>query len=402
MAPPGLAQHPASWGSLPETCAVNLLRLHRRDQPARPSAEQRLRRTVEQMPTAVVMFDAADFTILFANAATAGMLATLAPTLAGPGGLVGTRIGALHPELARAAVQLSPATTFPVTGRLRYGAETVDYLLSPVAGPEAGRPEAYLLTWWVSTAQGQVAERFEGEVKALFDRLVATAGELGSSSDEVASLVDTTRQETQAASTAADQLATAIRDICAQLSRASLVSEKAVGEARTSDSRIGSLAQSAAAIGNIVAIINEIADRTNLLALNATIEAARAGAAGKGFAVVAQEVKTLAGQTAKATADISSQVAAIQGASGEVVSTIAGIGQIIEEIRGILATISAAVEQQSAATRDASGRLAHLSDLAARSDKAASTMAAAASRVDDAGGTLRTALDRFLEQVRHL
>ena len=68
----------------------------------------------------------------------------------------------------------------------------------------------------------------------------------------------------------------------------------------------------------------------------------------------------------------------------------------------ILATISAAVEQQSAATRDASGRLAHLSDLAARSDKAASTMAAAASRVDDAGSTLRTALDRFLEQVRHL
>ena len=255
---------------------MNLLRLQRRDPPARPAAdEQRLRRTVEQMPTAVVMFDAADFTILFANAATSGMLATLAPALAGPGGLVGTRIGALHPDLARAAVQLSPATQFPVTGRLHFGAETVDYLLSPVVGPEPGRPEAYLLTWWVSTAQGQVAERFEGEVKSLFDRLVATTGELGSSSDEVANLVETTRQETQAASTAAEQLAAAIRDICVQLSRASQVSEKAVGEACTSDSRIGSLAQSAAAIGNIVAIINEIADRTNLLALNATIEAAR-------------------------------------------------------------------------------------------------------------------------------
>src|SRR3954454_21263456 len=158
------------------------------------------------MPTAVVMFDAADFTILFANAATAGMLATLAPTLAGPGGLVGTRIGALHPELARAAVQLSPATAFPVTGRLRFGAETVDYLLSPVAGPEAGRPDAYLLTWWVSTAQGQVAERCAGEVRPLVDGRVAPAEELGPGADGAASLVDTTRQETQAASTAADQL----------------------------------------------------------------------------------------------------------------------------------------------------------------------------------------------------
>jgi len=82
--------------------------------------------------------------------------------------------------------------------------------------------------------------------------------------------------------------------------------------------------------------------------------------------------------------------------------TGAGIGRVIEEIRGILATISAAVEEQSAATRDASSRIAHVSDLATRSNAAATTLTQAASRVDDSGTALRGAIDRFLEEARRL
>lgn len=382
---------------------MGLLRLARREAAETGGAfpDARLRAVLEQMPTAVLVVDAADRAIVFANQGTTGLLAQLAgnaPALSAD--LIGTRLDALHPDLANLVPTLGDPGRLPHFGRLAFGTETVDYVLSPVA--DAGRTTALTLTWWLSTAQGRVAERFESEVKTVAERLLGTAGELRASSGEVAATIDATRRETAAVSEAADQLAAAIREICAGLGRASLVSDKAMGEAQSSDARIGSLAQSAGAIGNIVGIINAIADRTNLLALNATIEAARAGAAGRGFAVVAQEVKTLAGQTAKATADIAAQVTAIQGASGEVVNAIAGIGRVVEEIRGILASISAATEEQAAATRDTSHRVARVSELAARSDAAAATLAAAAGRVDEAGGALRAGVDRFLEDARRL
>ncbi|MCD1595516.1 methyl-accepting chemotaxis protein, partial [Thalassospira xiamenensis] len=100
----------------------------------------------------------------------------------------------------------------------------------------------------------------------------------------------------------------------------------------------------------VIALITDIAEQTNLLALNATIEAARAGDAGKGFAVVAAEVKNLANQTEKATEEIAGQISGIQKATGESVTAIEDIGRIIENINEIATTISAAVEEQGAAT----------------------------------------------------
>ena len=96
----------------------------------------------------------------------------------------------------------------------------------------------------------------------------------------------------------------------------------------------------------MVKLITSIAEQTNLLALNATIEAARAGDAGRGFAVVAQEVKNLAGQTAKATDEISSHIVNMQRATGESVEAIKAIGLTIERISEITGAISSAVEQQ--------------------------------------------------------
>src|SRR5262249_38863802 len=117
------------------------------------------------------------------------------------------------------------------------------------------------------------------------------------------------------------------------------------------DQRINELSEAGARIGDVVKLITSIAEQTNLLALNATIEAARAGDAGRGFAVVAQEVKTLAGQTAKATDEIGSQIGNMQLVTRESVDAIKAIGQTIGRISDIAASISAAVEQQRAATQ---------------------------------------------------
>jgi methyl-accepting chemotaxis protein len=125
-----------------------------------------------------------------------------------------------------------------------------------------------------------------------------------------------------------------------------------VAEAIQTDEVMRGLSAAAEEIGAVLELIQAIAGQTNLLALNATIEAARAGEAGKGFAVVAAEVKSLATQTANATNQIRGQIEAIQNAAAGAVTTMKRIGTTIGQVSETAGAITAAVEQQSAATSD--------------------------------------------------
>jgi methyl-accepting chemotaxis protein-like sensor len=174
------------------------------------------------------------------------------------------------------------------------------------------------------------------------------------------------------------------------------------------------LADSAEHIGEVVRLINDIAGQTNLLALNATIEAARAGEAGKGFAVVASEVKSLATQTAKATEEISAQIAAVQKVARDAMEAIKGIGKTIGEVSVVATSIASAVEEQGAATheisrntqeaarrtRDASANISGVTAGANATGAAAQNVKSAAEALGLRTNQLRCQVDDFLATIR--
>ncbi|MCB1971639.1 MAG: methyl-accepting chemotaxis protein, partial [Geminicoccaceae bacterium] len=163
-----------------------------------------------------------------------------------------------------------------------------------------------------------------------------------------------TDSQVQAVAAAAEEMLASVNEISQQLGRAQSFSQETVSQTEHTDHTVAELADAADRIGQVVQLISEIAEQTNLLALNATIEAARAGEAGKGFAVVAQEVKTLAAQTASATAEISGQISGIQNVSGKAVDAIKEIRRSIERIDDATNCVAVAVQQQSSATEEIS------------------------------------------------
>ena len=213
----------------------------------------------------------------------------------------------------------------------------------------------------------------------------------------------------QTVATAAEEMSASIREIAQNASEATMVATEAVGLATGASATIAALGEASVEISQVVKLITSIAQQTKLLALNATIEAARAGEHGKGFAVVANEVKELAGQTAKATTDIAERIGAIQERTTEAVGSIERIGEVIVRISDIQTTIASAVEEQTATTNEiarsvteaaagSDGIAADVTEVAsaaaAASTSAAQTLTAAAD-LDGTAGRLHDLVARF-------
>jgi methyl-accepting chemotaxis protein len=211
---------------------------------------------------------------------------------------------------------------------------------------------------------GSAVARVDGSVRGILDgvadglakvdeagRSVAgAAAETSRRADSATAAAERATRNVETVASASEELSASIQEINQQIAQSSRLADDSMRKANRANESVGSLSEAAGKIGDVVALINDIASQTNLLALNATIEAARAGEAGRGFAVVANEVKTLAGQTAQATEEISGQVAAMQSATGRTVEDIRTIVSAIDEINRVATAISAAMEQQSAAT----------------------------------------------------
>ncbi|WP_262032532.1 methyl-accepting chemotaxis protein [Microvirga sp. Mcv34] len=190
------------------------------------------------------------------------------------------------------------------------------------------------------------------EMEATAQSMTAIAGQTTHQSVAVASVAQQTSANVQTVAAATEELSISIREIAGQVAQSSQIAERAVEGAQRTNGTVQELASMADKIGDVVQLINTIAGQTNLLALNATIEAARAGEAGKGFAVVATEVKELASQTAKATDEISAQIASVQQATQHTVAAIQEIARTITEMSQISVSIAAAMEEQGAATAE--------------------------------------------------
>jgi len=203
-----------------------------------------------------------------------------------------------------------------------------------------------------------------------------------SQATEAASASGQTSQNVQAVAGGLEELASSVQEINQQVTNALEISMQAVSQADNTNTIISGLATAAQKIGDVVSLISEIAEQTNLLALNATIESARAGEAGKGFAVVASEVKSLAGQTANATEEISNQIAMVQSTTEEAVTAIKTITETIGKINEISSIISAAVEEQSAVTGNMSANMQTAADGVNEISSGVSEIAQATEMVD--------------------
>jgi methyl-accepting chemotaxis protein len=211
-----------------------------------------------------------------------------------------------------------------------------------------------------------LAESFETAVGNIIENVGSASNELENSaviltksstatqqlSMVVASASEETSTNVQSVASATEEMAGSINEIGRQVADSNRIANEAVDQAQKTDVRIAELSLAANRIGDVTQLITTIAEQTNLLALNATIEAARAGDAGRGFAVVAQEVKALAAQTAKATSEISMQIAGMQAATHDSVVAIKEISGTIGRVSEIAAAIAAAIEEQGAATQE--------------------------------------------------
>src|SRR5882724_942750 len=267
------------------------------------------------------------------------------------------------------------------------------------------------------TAIGGVLGAVNDNASAMRETAQSIAQVVSNASGRATAAAQATEQASSnvfAVASAAEELSASIEEIGRQVRQSAGVVEQAGQRTEKSVTEIESLAAATQRIDGVLNLIQAIAEQTNLLALNATIEAARAGEAGRGFAVVAHEVKTLAGQTAKATSEIGQNISMIQASTRNAVDAVREIGTAVREINEVTSNIAGAVGQQDAATREISANaqlaadgnstlvvnIGSLNDAIGDTNKAATSVLSASNDLTSTAELLSREVDKFFRDLR--
>ena len=298
--------------------------------------------------------------------------------------------GELHAAIAEAAADDEIGDIAKALDGLRSDALEQKELARQVEADRARRDEQSARLQGSANAFEAQAKEHMAPLRDAAATLLSTASEMSREADAardraqgVAADAERTTENMRTIAAATEHMLASVREISRRLDDQTAAMAGATEAARRSDDQVEALEQDAERIGEVVRMIDEIAEQTNLLALNATIEAARAGEAGKGFAVVANEVKSLAGQTARATAEIGALISRIRESIRAATTSMRGVVDRFEDVDAVASTIAAAIGRQTAATAEISGGVEAAAKLADALRFEISEMSNAAARADD-------------------
>ena len=248
----------------------------------------------------------------------------------------------------------------------------------------------------------EVVDATATHLRGSAEGLAGSAASASEQAEAASSVSGVTSSNVQTVATASEELAHSIDEISRRVQSAGDVIARAGAITERSAQEIETLAAAGQRIGDVVDIIRAIAAQTNLLALNATIESARAGEAGRGFAVVANEVKMLAGQTAKSTEEISRQIAALQASTQTAVASIREVSLAMDDIQSVTGSIAASVKEQSAATREISQGAQMAASGTQRLAESVSSVTGAIEQTEETAQAVFTASAQLTEQSSRL
>jgi len=396
----------------------------------RLKAEQdRLMQMMNDVPTPMILADR-DFNITYMNKASFETFEKLRDHLpVPPEAIVGSSIDVFHKHPEHQRAMLTDPNNLPHRAIIRLGPEYMDLRVSAVRDAEGGYIGP-MLTWSLRTGVQALEQEFESSIGEQVENAISMVDRMTQVSRTLSDTARSARSECedmhraavdavdniQTVAAATEEMSAAAAEIARQISLSSEKTRATNETAQKTNDTIASLSEATDKIGDVIAIINDIAEQTNLLALNATIEAARAGEAGKGFAVVASEVKTLASQTAQATGDIRDQIATLQDVSRGAASAITEISKSIDELQGVSQSIASAAEEQRCSTDEiarsiqeaanSGGNLQQSVDGVMMQveavDSAASDVSEIQKSVQDCNSSMKVSCDKFLQEVKKL